>query len=81
MAFLDFFDFLSNSILMPIAALATCVLILRVTGLDKIASEVEISSEFKRRKMYNFVLKYIAPAFLVIILVSSVLNVLGIIKM
>lgn len=81
MSFLDFFDFLSNSILMPIAALATCVLILRVAGLDKIASEVEISSEFKRRKMYNFVLKYIAPAFLVTILVSSVLNVLGIIKM
>ena len=37
MNFLDFFDFITNSILMPIAALATLILILRVVGLDKIA--------------------------------------------
>ena len=81
MSFLDFFDFLSNSVLMPIAALATCILILRAVGLVRLAAEVEISSEFKRKKLFNFVIKYIAPAFLIVILISSVLSVLGIIKM
>ena len=55
----------------------SCILVLRVVGLKKMAEEVEISSPFKRKKMYNFFLKYLAPAFLVIILVSSIANVMG----
>ena len=35
MQFLDFFDFLTNSVMMPIAALATCLLIVRVVGFEK----------------------------------------------
>lgn len=81
MAFLDFYDFLTNSVMMPVAALATCVLIVKVVGFKRIADEIEISSEFKRKKLYNFFLKYLAPVCLVIILVSSILNVLGIISM
>lgn len=81
MTILDFFDFLTNSVMMPVAALATCILILRVVGLRKIAEEVELSSSFKRKKTYNFCMKYIAPVFLVIILLSSVANVLGWIAM
>lgn len=81
MGILDFFDFLTNSVMMPIAALATCVLILVVVGRDKIAKEVELSSAFRRKKMYNFCLKYIAPVFLVVILLSSVANMLGIISL
>lgn len=77
MTILDFFDFLTNSVMMPLAALATCILVLRVVGLKKIAEEIEISSPFKRKKLYNFFLKYLAPAFLVIILVSSIANVMG----
>lgn len=81
MSILDFFDFLTNSVMMPIAALATCALILKVVGLSNIAKEVEISSAFKRRKMYDFCMKYIAPIFLVIILLSSIANVMGWITM
>lgn len=77
MSILDFFDFLTNSVMMPLAALATCILVLRVVKLRKIAEEVEISSAFKRKKMYNFFLKYLAPAFLIIILLSSIANVMG----
>ena len=77
MSILDFFDFLTNSVMMPLAALATCILVLRVVGVKKIAEEVEISSSFKRKKMYNFFLKYLAPVFLVIILLSSIANVMG----
>lgn len=50
-------------------------------GLSNIAKEVEISSAFKRRKMYDFCMKYIAPIFLVIILLSSIANVMGWIAM
>lgn len=81
MAFLDFFDFLTNSVMMPLAALATCFLILRVVGLKGIAEEVERSSTFRRKKMYNVFLKYFAPICIGIILISSIANVLGIISM
>lgn len=81
MAFLDFFDFLTNSVMMPLAALATCFLIVRTVGFDRIAKEIERSSKFKRKKIYVFFMKYLAPICLVIILVSSIANVLGFISM
>ena len=36
MQFLDFFDFLTNSVMMPIAAIATCLLVSRVVGVEAI---------------------------------------------
>ena len=81
MSILDFFDFLTNSLMMPVAALATCLLVTRVAGLGKIAQEVEQSSAFKRRGMYNIFMKYLAPVCIVIILLSSIANVLGWISM
>lgn len=81
MSILDFLDFMSNSVLMPIAALCTCILILRVVTIKRIAAEVKISSAFKREKLYSFVIKYFAPACVAIILISSVANALGLIKM
>ena len=41
MQFLDFFDFLTSSVMMPIAAIATCLLVSRVIGVEQIAQEVE----------------------------------------
>ena len=80
MDFLDFFDFLSNSIMMPIAAIAICVLVLRSVTLKGIEEEVcEGGAKFKRKKIYTFIIKYLSILFLVVILASSVLNVLGII--
>ena len=81
MAFLDFFDFLTNSLMMPLAALATCILVTRVVGLKKLAQEVEKSSDFKRKKMYCFFMRYLAPICIVTILFSSIANVLGWISM
>ena len=81
MSILDFFDFLTNSIMMPLAALATCFLITRVAGLDAIAKEVEQSSAFRRKKLYYFFMKYLAPVFLGIILISSIANAFGWISM
>lgn len=80
MDFLDFFDFLSNSIMMPIAAIAICVLVLKSVTLEGIEKEVCIGgSKFRRKKIYTFIIKYLSILFLLVILASSVLNVLGII--
>jgi len=80
MSILDFFDFLTNSLMMPIAALSTCILIVYVVGVDKIIAEVEQSSKFKRKGLYKFFLKYLAPICILVILVSSIASVFGIIK-
>lgn len=77
MAFLDFFDFLSNSVMMPIAAIATCLLILYKIGLPRIIGEIEQSSPFKRKKIYVFFLKYLAIICVGLIFVSSVASVFG----
>ena len=81
MAFLDFFDFLTNSVMMPVAAFSTCILVIRVAGFERIAGEVERSSAFRRKKLYCFFLKYVAPICIGIILISSIANVLGIISL
>ena len=81
MKFLDFFDFMTNSVMMPLAALATCILILRVVGIDGMEKEIEQSSPFRRKKLYRVFIKYFAPICLIIILLSSIANVLGIISM
>ncbi|MDD6788632.1 MAG: sodium-dependent transporter [Lachnospira sp.] len=81
MAILDFFDFLTNSVMMPVAALATCVLIWKVVGTDRIDREVEASSKtFRRKKIFHLFIRYLAPVFLILILISSILNALGIIS-
>jgi len=81
MQILDFFDFLSNSLMMPVAALFTCLFITRVVGISKIEDEVRLSSNFRLNKLYLVSVKYIAPVILAIILISSIASVLGIISM
>ena len=69
MQFLDFFDFLTNSVMMPIAAFATCLLISRVIGVKKIEEEVlHGEGTFKRKKVFNFMIRYLCPIFAAIIL-------------
>ena len=80
MQVLDFLDFISNSVMMPIAALAICILVVRNIGLKTMADEFERNSKFKRKPIYNFSMKYLAPFALVIILISSVLSAFGIIS-
>ncbi|MBE5972920.1 MAG: sodium-dependent transporter [Lachnoclostridium sp.] len=77
MSILDFLDFLTNSVMMPIAAFATCMLVVRVIGCKNVADEVRKSSAFGREKVYAFVMRYLAPICTIIILISSVANVMG----
>lgn len=80
MSILDFFDFLTNSVMMPITAICICALIVFSLGFDKIVSEVKLSSRFRLEKMYKICIRYIAPIFILVILASSVLSVFGVIK-
>ena len=82
MQFLDFFDFLTNSVMMPIAAIATCLLVSRVVGVDAIEREVTLEGgTFRRKKIFGVMIRYICPIFAVIILLSSVANAFGLIAM
>ena len=82
MQFLDFFDFLTNSVMMPIAAIATCLLVSRVIGVQKIEEEVTLEGgNFRRKNIFNFMIKYLCPIFAAIILFSSVANAFGWISM
>ena len=82
MQFLDFFDFLTNSVMMPIAAIATCLLVSRIVGVEKIEEEVTREGQpFRRKPVFSFMLRYLCPIFAAIILASSVANALGWIAM
>ncbi len=82
MQFLDFFDFLTNSVMMPIAAFATCVLITKYMKIEKLEEEVEQDGHpFKRKGVFSFMIRFLCPLFVLIILVSAILNVFGIISM
>ncbi len=81
MQFLDFFDFLTNSVMMPIAALFTCYIIIRYMGLARVAEEVEFDGHpFKRKGMFEFMIRFLCPLFVLIILASSIASVLGLIQ-
>ena len=82
MQFLDFFDFLTNTVMMPIAAIATCLLISKVVGVQRIEEEVmQNGGKFRRKKIFCFMIRYLCPVFAGIILLSSIANAFGWISM
>jgi NSS family neurotransmitter:Na+ symporter len=78
--FLDFFDFISNSVIMPVVAFLTCILIGHIVKPKSLIEEIEQGGKFKRKTLFTIVIKYIAPVCIVAILIFSVLEGLGIIK-
>lgn len=78
--FLDMFDFISNSLLMPVVAFLTCIFVGYIIKPQALIEEVELTGKFTRKKLFTVIIKYIAPVFIVLILVSSVLDTLGIVK-
>lgn len=81
MDFLTFFDYISNSVMMPILAIGTCILIGWVVGTKPIEDEITKNGEpFARRGIYRVMIQYIAPVFLLIILVFYTLAQFGFIK-
>ena len=82
MPFLDFFDFLTNSLMMPISAITICILIARFVTLGRVEEEVtKCGAPFKRKGVYNFMIRYLCIAFLLVILLSSLASAFGLISM
>lgn len=75
---LDFFDFISNSVIMPIVALLTCVFVGWVIKPKTIIDEVRTSSRFRLAGAWTVIIKYIAPVLVVVILVAFVAQQFGV---
>lgn len=80
MSLLDFFDFISNSLIMPVVAFATCLFVGYFIKPKALIDEVEVSGRFRAKRLFVVMIRYIAPVFILMILVSSVLNAFSIIK-
>ena len=82
MSILDAWDFISNSVLMPIVALLTCFFVGFVIKPQTIIEEAcAEGASFKGKHLFTVVIKWVAAIILVAILISSILNALGIFVM
>ena len=71
MQFLDFFDYISNHLLMPIVALMTCILIGYVAKTTYVEDEISKNTVFRAKGMYRIMIRYICPLCMLLILFSS----------
>ncbi|MBO4552505.1 MAG: sodium-dependent transporter [Candidatus Methanomethylophilaceae archaeon] len=76
---LGIFDTLTNSILMPIIAILTCLFIGYVIKINVITDEVEAEGNaFKSKRIFEYMIKYICPICLAAILVFGMLDMFGV---
>ena len=69
---LDVLDYISNSVLMPVVAIATCILVGWVVKPKTIIDEVTRNGEaFGRKGLYVVMVKYITPVMLAVLLAKS----------
>ena len=76
MSLLDFFDSVGNNILMPIVAFLTCLFVGYVLGPHVLVSEARLKK--REAALFTIIIRYMAPVFIVLILVSSLLDMLRI---
>lgn len=78
MTVLDLMDFTSNSVLMPIVALFTCIFVGFFIRPETVIEEAETEGiKFKAHRLFRIMIKWIAPIFLVLILLSSISGVVS----
>ncbi|MCR5455593.1 MAG: sodium-dependent transporter [Bacteroidales bacterium] len=69
---LDIMDYVSNNILMPIVAIGTCILVGWVLKPEVVTDELTRNGEvFSRRGLYVVMVKFVAPAMLLFLLLKS----------
>ena len=59
---------------MPIAGLLTCLFIGYIVKPKTVEEEIRLSGPFKGKALYNVMVKYVSPVFMVVILISSVIG-------
>lgn len=77
---LDFADFISNSVLMPIVALLTLIFVGWIIKPGVLIDEIKQSSPFKAEKAWVFMVKYVAPILVALILIAYVGAQFGLFK-
>ena len=69
---LDVMDYLANNVLMPVLATGTCILIGWVVKPKTVIEEATKNGErFSRRHLYTVMVKFVAPALLVVLFLGS----------
>lgn len=69
---LDLMDYISNSFLMPAISFLTCIFVGWVIKPKWICEEMEASGHtFTRKKMYSFMIRYVAPIIMAILFFQS----------
>ncbi|MDE7424241.1 MAG: sodium-dependent transporter [Lachnospiraceae bacterium] len=70
---LDVMDYISNNFFMPLVAIGTCILIGWIVKPQTIIDEVEKNgTKMGRKRLYNIMIRYIAPVLLVILFLKSI---------
>lgn len=77
---LELFDFLASNLLMPVIALFTVIFIGYVIKPKALIDEIEESGRFKHKRLFTTVIRYLAPPIIGVILVTSFLELFGVIK-
>ena len=80
MDILTFFDFLTNSVMMPVVAFFTCLVVGYIVKTPTLEDEIEASAPFRGKKMFRAVIRYIAPVCILLILASSLLDAFGVVS-
>ena len=69
---LDIMDYISNSFMMPFIALLSSFLIGWIVKPSWIAAEMELNGKtFRRKKLYNVMIRYIMPVIMFILFLQS----------
>lgn len=69
---LDVMDYISNSFLMPLISLLTCIFVGWVIGPKWIHEEMEYGGyTFHRKKLYTIMIRFIAPAIMAVLFLQS----------
>ncbi len=69
---LDIMDYISNSVMMPLIALLSTILIGWVMTPDYVIGEMERNGEtFRRKKLYRVMIRYVAPVMMLVLFLQS----------
>lgn len=69
----DAMVFASDKVLMPLGGMLMCIFVGYIWGIDNAAQEISNDGaiEFKWKKTFSFMLKYVAPALILVIFIAS----------
>lgn len=73
MNFFDFLNFAADKIVMPIGGFFMCILVGHIWGIDAALEEISNSRKlkFRLKPLFSAAIKYIAPAMIIVIFISS----------